>query len=120
MSWGENWYNNAPKHLVALQKYGRRTIENEQVVVLSKVLPAEVNKGYHDYRDLRILEVNGQPIFHIRELIRRIEDAAQRTFVEFKTDQGILIVLNRQLVEKADPKILKTYSVPNARSEDLR
>jgi S1-C subfamily serine protease len=120
MSWGENWYNNAPKHLVALHKYGRRKVENEQVVILSKVLPAEVNKGYHDYRDFKIVAVNGKPIFHIRGMIAEIEGVGQRTFIEFQTEQGIQIVLNRQAVEKANPKILKTYSVPDDRSEDLR
>jgi hypothetical protein len=53
-------------------------------------------------------------------LIRLLENSRRRTFTEFKTDQGLEIVLNRQQVEKTQSQIMKTYSVPADRSEDLR
>jgi S1-C subfamily serine protease len=120
MSWGDDWYNSAPKNLVALYKFGRSTVQGEEAVILSKVLPAEVNSGYHNNRDLRIVAVNNRKIFNLRQLMRAVEAPAQDPFIEFKTDQGIKIVLNRKRVAAAQSAILKTYSVPSDRSEDLR
>ena len=118
MSWGEDWFNNAPKNLVTLHKFNRSTLKGEEAVILSKVLPAEVNSGYHDYRDLRIIEVNGQRIYNLRDLIHRVETNSR--FVEFKSQQGLNIVLDRKQVARAQANILKTYSVPEDRSADLR
>jgi S1-C subfamily serine protease len=120
MSWGDDWYNSAPKNLVALYKFGRSTVQGEEAVILSKVLPAEVNSGYHNYRDLRIVGVNKHKIFNLRQLIRAVEAPAEEPFIEFKTDQGLKIVMNRKRVVAEQPAILKTYSVPSDRSEDLR
>jgi S1-C subfamily serine protease len=120
MSWGDDWYDSAPKNLVALYKFGRPTVQGEEAVILSKVLPAEVNSGYHQYRDLRIVAVNNRNIFNLRQLMRAVEAPAQDPFIAFNTDQGIKIVLNRKRVAAAQPAILSTYSVPSDRSEDLR
>lgn len=120
MSWGEDWFNNAPKNLVALHKFGRSALKGEEAVILSKVLPAEVNSGYHDYRDLRIIEVNGRRIYNLRDLIHIIESSVNSPFVEFKSQQGLNIVLDRKQVTRAQAGILKTYSAPEDRSADLR
>jgi len=120
MSWGDDWYDSAPKNLVALYKFGQPTVQGEEAVILSKVLPAEVNSGYHNYRDLRIVAVNNRQIFNLRQLMQAVETTAQDPFIEFNTDQGFKIVLNRKRVAAAQSAILKTYSVPSDRSEDLR
>ena len=119
MSWGDDWYNSAPKNLVALYQYGQAAVEGEQAVILSKVLPAEVNSGYHEFRDLRIISVNGKKIRNLRQLIQAVERPSKESAIEFQSDQGLKIVLNRGLVRSAQAEILKTYSVPADRSEGL-
>jgi S1-C subfamily serine protease len=119
MSWGEQWYSTAPKNLVALYDGDRRTVSGEEVVVLSKVLPAEVNNGYHQYRDLRVVEVNHRRIRNLNELMAAVEGAGAERFVEFGTEDGLRIVLNRQRVVQTQAQLLRTYSVPSDRSEDL-
>ncbi len=120
MAWGEDWYSNAPRHLVALYQQGRQTVEGEQVVILSKTLPAEVNSGYHDVNDLHIIKVNGFKIHNLRELIRIVESKYKSPFVVFESRQGLKIVLERKRAESEQAKILKIYSVPADRSDDLR
>jgi len=120
MAWGEDWYSNAPRHLVALYQEGRQSVEGEQVVILSKTLSAEVNSGYHDVNDLHISKVNGFKIHNLRELIRIVESKSRSPFIVFESRQGLKIVLERKRAETELAKILKIYSVPKDRSEDLK
>jgi S1-C subfamily serine protease len=120
MSWGRSWYNNAPKNLVALYQFGQPTVEEEEVVVLSKVLPAEANSGYHEVSDFHIIKVNGNKIHRLRDLIQVVENDSVDPFVIFESSQGVKIVLERKRVEAEQPKILMTYSVPHDRSADLQ
>ena len=120
MSWGEDWYNSAPKNLVALYQYGQADVEGEQAVILSKVLPAEVNSGYHEFRDLRIVAVDGKKIRNLRQLIQAVERSSRKPSIEFQSDLGLKIVLDRRRVRSEQAEILKTYSVPADRSENLR
>ncbi|MGD2270472.1 MAG: serine protease [Desulfobacterales bacterium] len=119
MAWGNDWYRNAPRHLVAAYQQGLPTIVGEEVVVLSKVLPDEINSGYHDVSDLIIARVNGRKINHLRDLIRIVEKDNDSNFVVFESRQGFKVVLERKSAEAAQDKILETYSVPADRSPDL-
>ena len=87
--------------------------------MLSKVLPAEVNNGYHEFRDLRIVAVNGEPIRNLGELIQAVEQKAKAPDIRFESELGLKIVLDRQQVNSAQAAILRTYSVPADRSENL-
>jgi S1-C subfamily serine protease len=120
MAWGEDWYSNAPRHLVALYQQGRQTVEGEQVVILSKTLPAEVNSGYHKINNQHITKVNGFKIHNLRELIRIVERKSNSPFVVFESRQGLKIVLERKRAESELAKILKRHSIPADRSGDLR
>ena len=119
MSWGSDWYDSAPKNLVALYQFGQPRVKGEQAVILSKVLPAEVNSGYHQFRDLRIIAVNGKEIRNLQELIGIVDKPAKKSSIEFQSDLGLKIVLDRQQVASAKAQMLKTYSVPADRSENL-
>jgi hypothetical protein len=104
---------------VATYQQGLPTIVGEEVVVLSKVLPDEINSGYHDVSDLIIARVNGRKINHLRDLIRIVEKDNDSNFVVFESRQGFKVVLERKSAEAAQDKILETYSVPADRSPDL-
>lgn len=120
MSWGQDWYNSAPKNLVALYQYGQPDVQGEEAVILSKVLPAEVNSGYHEFRDLRIVSVNGGQIRNLQELIRAVEQSKKKPIITFQSELGLKIVLDRARVESVKASILQTYSVPADRSDNLR
>jgi hypothetical protein len=46
-AWGEDWWNRAPRHLLALLGRSAR-FEDEQAVVVCSVLRAELNSGYEE------------------------------------------------------------------------
>jgi hypothetical protein len=119
MTWGNRWYDQAPKHLVALLRNNRRTVTDEEVVLLLGVLPSEVNQGYHSFGDLRITTVNGKKINRLSDLIRQVEADAEDPYVVFGETNGAQIVLDRKAVAEAEADLLKTYRVSADRSADL-
>lgn len=119
MAWGKNWYNAAPKEWVALLGENFVTEEREDVVIALKVLAADINQGYHEYRNLTISSVNGSSIRNLEELVDAVE-SADSEYIEFESDSGKRLVFDREKVEQADANILDTYRVSHDRSEHLR
>jgi S1-C subfamily serine protease len=118
-TWGPTWYNDAPKNLLARYYFDHSKERGEEVVNLVRVLPAEVNKGYHDSGDYRIEKVNGRRIKNLRQLIDIVENSSDE-FVVFSDRWGSSLVLDRRRAEKENHNILETYRIPADRSEDLR
>ena len=119
MTWGDEWWQEAPSELVSIYENEIRSASRSEVVVLQKVLADRVNQGYHDLEALVIDEVQGHKIQDLRELIR-IVDSTTDDFVRFESEDGCVIVLERDRVEKRTQKILRRYGVRSDRSGDLR
>ncbi|RKX32771.1 MAG: hypothetical protein DRP22_01695 [Verrucomicrobia bacterium] len=119
MSWGPNWFNNAPKELVAMLSDNLKRPDRDEVVLLTKVLAGSVNEGYHQWNNWVIEKVNGVSIRNLRHLVRLVE-SSREGFVVFENDRGQKIILDRAKVAEATPQILKTYHIPADRSPDLR
>ena len=118
-AWGEKWENDAPNNMMSLFSDGLPTSADEQVIILSNVLPHNVNKGYQNLSECIISEVNGQKIHNLQSMVRIIAKSNENPFVEFKTKKGIYIVLDRKAVESSQDEILQLYDVPKDRSADL-
>jgi hypothetical protein len=120
--WGSNWYNSAPKELVALLADNYRDENRDQLVMVLKVLAADVNQGYHEVTNWLVKEVNGQPVRNLRhlvELVELVEQDGARPYVEFKNPNGQMLVLDRERVALQRNDILATYRIDADRSEDL-
>jgi S1-C subfamily serine protease len=120
LAWGDKPDKDAPPNLVYFLINNEPTVKGEEVVIIVKVLPSEVNNGYQDFTDERITEVNGKKIKNLRDLIRIVEGSEMDRFVVFKNKHGRRIVLDRKMVEKEQNKILRTYRIRSDRSENLR
>jgi len=120
MAWGDNWINTAPKEMLALLADNRQAKNINQVVVLMRVLPADVNEGYHEVSSLIVSEVNGENIRNLEDLIRVIEEKTSGQFVTFKNAHGSELVLDRDKAEAEKQAILTTYRIPSDRSPDLQ
>ena len=118
-TWGEDWWQTAPKELVSLYENGVPTAEREHPVVLQKVLADRVNQGYHDVESMLVSSVDGHSVRSITNLIELVE-AGQGTYVTFKADSGRIVVLNRERAITRNPTILRKYGVRYERSDDLR
>jgi len=119
MTWEEEWTTEAPSNLLNFAINEEPTVKGEKVIIISKVLQSELNNGYQDYTDERIVEVNDKKIKNLTELVNIIENNKDQRYVIFKTESRKLIGFDREKVKAEQPQILKTYQIPNDRSEDL-
>ena len=119
-AWGNNWGGNAPKTLVSMLSANYPAEEIDEVVLLLKVLPADVNQGYHDIGYWIINQVNGQRIRSLKDLVRAVQADSTDSFVTFNESQGFQVVIDREKAAQSHAKIMETYNVPDDRSADLR
>jgi S1-C subfamily serine protease len=119
LTWGSEWWQEAPPEIVALYENDIRTASRSEVVVLQKVLADRVNQGYHDFEAVIIEQVQGRRIRNLKELVRIVESSKDE-FIRFQSHDGDMIVLERERVKKRNRKILRRYGVPFDRSVDLQ
>jgi S1-C subfamily serine protease len=119
LTWGENWSEDAPFNLIYCYVHEKPTFKDEEVVIISRILPSEINRGYENLIDERIVEVNGEEFRNLRHLISIIEETSADPFVVFATATGEQIVLDRAAVQTQQALILSTYQIPADRSADL-
>ena len=113
-TWGKDWIENAPSNLLT-KLYDYPSSEGEEVVILTTVLPASVNVGYHEYEDLIITAVNGIEIHNFKDLIKEVERGQGQSFISFTEKNGTKIILDRNEAEKELGDILNTYKISSDR-----
>jgi S1-C subfamily serine protease len=118
-TWGENWWQNAPRDLVSLYEQGIRSEERLETVVLQKVLADRVNQGYHEVESLIIDSLDGTKVRSLSHLME-LAETGSGAFIHFEAIDGTRIVLDRALAQERAPHILRKFSVPHDRSPDLR
>jgi hypothetical protein len=119
-TWGGDWDEDAPYNLLTYFLEGKPERAGEEVVVAIKVLPSGVNSGYEAFVDERIVEVDGEKIFNLRDLVRAVESSSGDRYVVFKTGSNEIIALDRTRVAAEQGGILATYEIPSDRSNDLK
>lgn len=116
-AWGEDWWNRAPRHLLAL--LGRKArFEDEEAVVVCSVLRAELNSGYEEVSEDLVVKADGQPVRNLRHLIE-VAESRDAGLLVLETHEGKQVVLDRERARRDDPGIRARYQVPSDRSEDL-
>jgi hypothetical protein len=87
------------------------SLQKRRCVILNRVLPASVNVGYHDKKNLVLAAVNGNPLRDLKHF-KEIVETPQDQFLRFQFEGGDNIVLDRQWVAETNDSILKRYNVP--------
>ncbi len=119
MTWGEAPYSDAPSALLNYYQNGDRTQDRKEVVVLVKVLPDEINAGYHQLRDRVVSYVNGRKISTMEDLVTAFEQHDGKYHV-LEDENGYNIVLGRDEVEGNGEAILNKFKIISDRSIDLK
>ena len=112
---GSDFYQNAPTELLNFFYNGSPKKNRKEIVMLAQVMPDDVNIGYHEFINGIIAKVNGQPIVTLLDLISAFENC-KKDYHLIEDIRGFKIVLNRQAVEKSNPRILKKYKITTDRS----
>ena len=87
-------------------------------ITLTQVLSDEVNVGYENLVDHRVVSLNGVKPRDICDFLARVEAAAG--LVEIELSSGELVVLDCKQAEASRTRILERYRVDHDRSPDLR
>jgi S1-C subfamily serine protease len=114
-----NWQAKAPSNLLNYFINSDPSDENEEVVIMTKVLDADINVGYNKHTDQRIVKVNGEKVINLKQMIAAIESQKAADFIVFETEKGEQLALNTQRAAALHEDILKAYGIVRDRSGDL-
>lgn len=92
--------------------------DRSEVVLMTKVLPADINKDYHHASNVVIAKVNGKPIKNFREFYEAME-SSNENFTTLQADDGFQIIIEREEAKRKQPDLLLRYGVSADRSKDL-
>lgn len=87
--------------------------ERPEVIILTNVLPDEVNTYLAGYQHSIVDEINGMKIKSLKDVKEALaKKDAKEAFVRIKLlEKGRPLVLKRELAEAAHPRIMKTYNI---------
>ena len=112
-SWGADWRERAPFRLFYynLQKISP---EHPERVVLSQVLPDELNIGYESLRNEVVDEINGMPIKRISDVAAALARPQNGfdVFVFAPGDSTHKAVLDATALDAANQKIMARFHIP--------
>ena len=93
-------------------------IRNE-AVIMTKVLPADINKDYHHDSNLLIEKINGEKIHNFRDFYQKVQSATG-DFITLQAADDYQLVIDRKDAIARQPQILAQYGVNADRSKDLQ
>lgn len=115
--WGNDWSRTAPVSLLAARSEWSSPARRELVVAL-QVLAADVNLGYHDWRNWIVDSINDEPIRDFGQFAERLHNNTEE-FVVLENDNGYQMVINHADAMASEQQILERYRVPTATSPGL-
>lgn len=116
--YGKDYEYEAPVKLLEKHLHAMAQSPDEQLVVVSQVLVADINIGYEDIVNTQVLALNGKPIKNLRELAKMVE-SFNGEFLQFDLEYEQVVVLETKKAKAATPDILTTHCIPSAMSDDL-
>jgi len=115
----KDWETNSPSNLLNYLVNNDPRENKEEVVVMIKVLESEINVGYNEYTNQRIVKVNGRKVINLNQMITAIDAQNGNDFTVFETERGEQLVLDNKRALSEHNEILRIYGVVQDRSEDF-
>ncbi len=115
--WGTDWGRSAPVTLLQARNEWASP-EKHEVVVALQVLAADVNLGYHDWRNWVVDDVNGEQVRDFEHFSQIVRNNTQENIV-LENKNGYQMVINHRAAIASEAEILAQYRIPAAYSTDL-
>jgi hypothetical protein len=115
--WGENWQGKVPPHLLNYYRNLSMTPPDgrKEVVLLSFVLPAEINLGYQNLGRCVVKTFNGVEIQEMADLVKAMNSAAESPYHVIEFEMGYpTLVIPKENLEQIDQMILQLYGITKA------
>lgn len=111
-SWGRDWRQYTIDYLSYPLLFDNwSTEEREEIVILTFMLPAEVNTGYESIQNEIIETVDGTRVRSFSQFVEMVDNGTD-PFLELTTNLGNIIVLDREKAIAVNGEILSRYGIP--------
>jgi len=117
--WGKEWQQKAPVRFVEKALYGAKDKPDQEVVILSQILAADINVTYQQYCPNIVTHVNNVPINNLRHLVELVESNSA-PFLRLDLESERVIVLDSAQASVQNAEILESHNIPYIKSADLR
>ncbi|KAL3529564.1 hypothetical protein ACH5RR_008886 [Cinchona calisaya] len=117
--YGKDYEYEAPVKLLDKLLHEMPQSPDEQIVVVSQVLVADVNIGYEDIVNTQVLAFNGKPVKNLKNLASMVESCNDE-FLIFDLEYQQIVVLQTKGAKAATLDVLITHCIPSAMSDDLK
>ncbi|KAK9669404.1 hypothetical protein RND81_13G127200 [Saponaria officinalis] len=117
--YGKEYEYEAPVKLLDKLLHSMRQSKDEELVVISQVLVADINIGYEEIVNTQVLSLNGNPVKNLKSLASMVESCGDE-FLKFELDYDQVAVLRTKTAKAATVDILATHCIPCAMSDDLK
>ncbi|KAJ9140354.1 hypothetical protein P3X46_031013 [Hevea brasiliensis] len=117
--YGKDYEYEAPVKLLDKLLHSMPQSPEEQLVVVSQVLVADINIGYEDIVNTQVLAFNGKPVKNLKSLANMVESCDDE-FLKFELEYEQIVALQTKTAKAATVDILTTHCIPSAMSDDLR
>ncbi len=113
-NWGKDWEGKVTPHL--FHYYNdmafKPTLQRREIVILSYVLPSQINLGYTDLSQVVVSKFNGMPISRIGDIIKaqKLNPDDKYDVVEFELDNPKLVI-PRQQIQQANTIVSNNYGI---------
>jgi S1-C subfamily serine protease len=115
--WGNDWGRTAPVSLLQARNEWSSPEQRELVVAL-QVLAADVNLGYHDWRNWVVERINGEPVRDFTQFSQALKNNTLENVV-FENKNGYQLVINHETALASEARILSQYRIPATHSAGL-
>ncbi|KAK4603769.1 hypothetical protein RGQ29_012323 [Quercus rubra] len=117
--YGKDYEFDAPVKLLDKHLHAMAESVDEQLVVISQVLVADINIGYEDIVNTQVHAFNGKPVKNLKSLASMVE-SCEEEYLKFELEYQQIVVLQTKTAKAATLDILATHCIPSAMSDDLK
>lgn len=117
--WGKEWQQKAPVRFVEKALYAAKEKANQEVVILSQILAADINVTYQQYVPNILTHANNVPVKNLRHLVELVE-SNKAPFIRLDLESERVIVLDSTEASVQSTEILESHNIPYIKSADLR
>ncbi|XP_019084313.1 PREDICTED: putative protease Do-like 11, mitochondrial [Camelina sativa] len=95
-----------------------RKAGEHQLVIISKILEDDINKGYQRLDDLQVKKVNRVKVKNLKHLCELVEKCSTK-YLRLVLEDDKVMVLNTESAKKATLKIMERHKIKSVISKDI-
>jgi len=114
MKWGGDWQGKVDPHIYHYLRdmAYKPSDERKEIVILSHVIPADINLGYHSLRQEVVKTVNGKTITCLEDVLaaQKLNPESRYDVIEFEHSNPT-VVIDRSQLAQANALIAQRYGI---------